>query len=114
MRQGYTYQQVKYDIEVRELDVIRVMGKKKPVKIYEVLARKRELSDTMGQILPVFNQGLDHYKNKRWKESIEYFEKALDIDEEDGPSLVFFERCISFQKNPPPDDWDGVYAMTSK
>lgn len=31
-----------------------------------------------------------------------------------GPALTYFERCITFQAQPPPDDWDGVFGMTTK
>lgn len=109
-----TYQQVKEDIEVRELDLIRVVGKKEPVRIYEVLAKKGELNEKFQKILPVFNKGLDHYRNRRWEESIQCMEEVLTIDDEDGPSLTYFERCITFQAQPPADDWDGVFGMTTK
>jgi len=38
----------------------------------------------------------------------------LAINEDDGPSLTYFERCITFQAQPPSDDWDGVFGMTTK
>jgi adenylate cyclase len=110
----YTYEQAKDDVEVRELDLIRVVGKKEPVRIYELLAKKGELNEQFKELLPVFNEGLDHYRNRRWEESIQCMEKVLALDEEDGPALTYFERCITFQAQPPADDWDGVFAMTSK
>jgi adenylate cyclase len=110
----FTYEQVKDDIEVRELDLIRVVGKNEPVRIYEVLAKKGELNEEFQEILPVFNEGLDHYRNRRWEEGIQCFEKVLARNEDDGPSLTYFERCINFQAQPPADDWDGVFGMTTK
>ena len=110
----YTYEQAKDDVEVRELDLIRVVGKNEPVRIFELLAKKGELSGSFQEILPVFNEGLDHYRNRRWEEGIQCFEKVLALDEEDGPALTYFERCITFQAQPPPDDWDGVFGMTTK
>jgi adenylate cyclase len=110
----YTYVQVKDDVEVRELDLIRVVGKKEPVRIFELLAKKGELNGKFKEILPVFNEGLDHYRNRRWEESIQCMEQVLALDEEDGPALTYFERCITFQAQPPADDWDGVFGMTTK
>ncbi|MBT5469501.1 MAG: CHASE2 domain-containing protein [Nitrospina sp.] len=110
----FTYEQVKDDIEVRELDLIRVVGKNEPVRIFEVLAEKGKLSAEFKEKLPVFNEGLDHYRNRRWEEGIQCFEKVLAMDEDDGPSLTYFERCITFQGQPPPDEWDGVFGMTTK
>ena len=110
----FTYEMAKDEIEVRELDSIRVIGKKEPVKIYELLGKKGEMDDFIRLILPHFREGLGHYKSKNWEEGINCFEKALNLFEDDGPSLTYFERCITFQIHPPPPDWDGVFAMRTK
>jgi adenylate cyclase len=114
MLSEFTYELAKDDIEVRELDSIRVVGKKEPIKIYELLGRKGEMADYLRLILPHYQEGLEHYKNQRWEEGITCFENALNLYEDDGPSLTYFERCITFQYHPPPRDWDGVFAMRTK
>ena len=110
----FTYEMAKDDIEARELDSIRVVGKKEPIKIYELLGRKDEMDGFVRLILPHFHKGLEHYKSRQWEEGINCFEKALNLYEDDGPSLTYFERCITFQNHPPPSDWDGVFAMRTK
>jgi adenylate cyclase len=110
----FTYKLVQGDIETRELDRIRVVGKKEPVKIYEVLGRKGEIKQQVRDILPQFNQGLQHYTNREWKEALDCFEKVLKIHDKDGPSLTYRQRCLDYQLNPPQDDWDGVYEMQFK
>ena len=32
----------------------------------------------------------------------------------DNPSMILMDRCQIMKENPPGDDWDGVYVMTSK
>lgn len=110
----FTYAMVKEQIETRELDRIRVVGKSEPIKIYEVLGRKGELNPQIRDILPLFHQGLQHYSKREWQEALAFFEKVLKIHEKDGPSLTYRQRCIDYQLNPPQDDWDGVYEMQSK
>jgi len=110
----FTFEKVNGDIETRELDRIRVMGKKEPVKIYEVLGRKGEVDPKIRAILPLFNQGLQYYSNRKWKEALDCFEKVLRIREKDGPSLTYRQRCSDYQLQSPPDNWDGVYEMLSK
>ena len=39
---------------------------------------------------------------------------ALKVVPEDGPSKVYYERCKYYIDNPPPEDWDGVFVMTTK
>jgi len=110
----FTFAKVKGDIETRELDRIRVMGKKEPVKIYEVLGRKGEMNPQTRAILPLFNQGLKYYSNREWAEALACFEKILQVNEHDGPSLTYRQRCVDHQFQPPPADWNGVYDMESK
>jgi len=109
-----TYEQTKDDIEVRELDLIRVVGKIQPVKIYELLGRTGEIEPALNSILPLYYEGLIHYKNRRWNAGAKSFENLLGINENDGPSLTYFERCIAFSNNPPPEDWDGIFGMIGK
>ena len=114
MISGSTYERVKGDIETRMLDTIRVVGRKEPEKIYEVLGRKGETSPQIRAILPLFNQGLQFYSNREWKEALACFEKILQINENDGPSLTYRLRCIDYQFQAPPEDWNGIYDMASK
>lgn len=110
----FTYELAKNDIEARELDFIRVVGKKEPIRIYELLGRKGEMGKNISLIKPYFDEGLEHYKNQRWEEGITCFENALNLYDDDGPSLTYFERCITFQSHPPPLDWDGVFSVHTK
>mgnify|MGYP002882668051 FL=1 len=59
-----TYQQAKDEVEVRELDLIRVVGKREPVRIYELLGKKGKVDETTKQILSIFNEGYELYKRR--------------------------------------------------
>lgn len=65
-------------------------------------------------MLTHYNQGLELYKSKSFKEAVSSFKKALEIKPEDGPSKLYLERCQVLIKDPPPEDWDGVFTMTTK
>ena len=66
------------------------------------------------ELLKFYNLGLAAYKQRKWDEAIQSFETALKIIPGDGPSELYLERARTFRENPPPEDWDGVYVMTSK
>lgn len=68
----------------------------------------------MKELLVHYNQGLELYKQAKFAEAIPFFEKALKLVPEDGPSKMYIERCKEYIKNPPPKDWDGVYVMKTK
>ena len=110
----FTYEHVKDDVETRELDMIRVVGKKERIIVYELLGRKGEIDDLLRGALPAYYRGLEAYKARRWQSATDLFEQALKVHPSDGPSQVYLERCRSFIVSPPAPDWDGVYVMTSK
>ena len=65
-------------------------------------------------LLDAYNKGLSLYKRKQWDDAIKKFEEALKLDGNDGPSKLYLARCKHFKKTPPPEDWDGVFTMTTK
>ncbi len=66
------------------------------------------------RVLINFRKGFDLYMKKQFDEATKYFKICLEIDPNDGPSKTFLERCEEYLKNPPPEDWDGVYEMKTK
>lgn len=109
-----TYQAAKQDIEVRELDLLRVVGKKEPVGVYELLSRKGELDAAKAKVVTLFHEGLERYRTQHWDDAISAFEQVLSIDPMDGPAKTYLERCKLFKEDPPPADWDGVFIMKTK
>lgn len=98
----------------RELDSLRVVGKHEPVRIYEVLGRPGEVSAEKNAIVAAYNEGLTHYKARDWRPAVEAFSAAVSMEEEDGPSRTYLDRCRRYLEDPPPPDWDGVWVLTSK
>ncbi len=72
------------------------------------------ISEAMKELLAHYNQGLQLYKEAKFKEAIVHFEKALSIIPDDGPSQMYINRCKEYIQSPPPPDWDGVYVMKTK
>ncbi len=64
--------------------------------------------------LDAYNFALKTYREKDFQKARELFKVVLEMVPEDGPSVLYIERCDEFIKNPPPADWDGVYTMTTK
>ena len=65
-------------------------------------------------MLNFYNQGLDLYRGRKFQEAKEKFKKCLELVPGDGPSEIYIERCDHFITNPPPQNWDGVFVMTTK
>ncbi len=62
----------------------------------------------------LFSEGRKYYKLMQFEEAKNYFKKALEVCADDGPAQVYLDRCDYYIENPPPEDWDGVYVMTTK
>lgn len=111
----WTQELVKDDIITRELDLIRVKGKVKGVKVFEVIARNSVgITATKKKSLDNYALGIGAYRQQRWDEAIVYFKSALNSVPDDETSKVYIERCEEFKKNPPPENWDGVFTMLTK
>jgi len=92
--------------------MIRVKGKNKPVRIFEIIERKtNKLNNTQKARLEYYLKGLENYRNR---EFLKHFESALAIFPQDGPSNEFLQRCQHYLQSPPPDSWDGVFDLKSK
>lgn len=110
-----TFQLIHEKFWCRELDFIRVKGKKKPVRIYEVIGRKSDTIDpVISSSLEYFVKGLEVYRNRDWIHAFDLFQKALSLNPTDGPSQEFVRRCKIFIDRPRPADWDGVFELRSK
>lgn len=72
------------------------------------------ISNEMQQLLEFYNKGLELYKKQLWDEAGNFFQKALAIKDDDGPSKLYMERCKRYEIDPPAKDWDGVFIMTTK
>jgi adenylate cyclase len=114
---------LKDDIAFRYLDKIVVKGRSQPVAMYEPTGFMNELTQETQDCLDCFRQGIDKYLKQDWLGALSLFEKAKELEPnrpgvtpgvKDNPSMILIDRCKVMQENPPGDDWDGVYVMTTK
>jgi adenylate cyclase len=109
-----TFELVKTDMLCRELDLIQVKGKTKPIRIYELMEHRLKGTGDKELRARTFEAGLAHYRACRWEEAIREFKNCIHLDPHDGPAGIFIERCNILKKTPPPPDWDGVFVMKTK
>lgn len=109
-----TYDLARDKIEARPLDFLKVKGKNKSVRVYELMSKKGELSETQIKMRAAYNEGFELYQHRQWNEAISAFQRAMQHVPDDGPSEVYISRCEYFSKNPPPPDWDGSFALDTK
>ncbi len=113
------YEKAKDDYVFRFLDFTRVKGKNIPVKVYELVNRKNMIKKKTLDLVNEFEIGMDLYFQQKWDKALEQFKKSEKMEDHfesrnTTPSAVFIKRCKLFKSNPPGEDWDGVWTMTSK
>lgn len=92
----------------REIDSIKVKGRKVPVKVYELIGKSGEIEP---EFLDIFAKGLEAYRNRLWDRAEAHF---FSIASKDPPSRTYLERCRHYKTSPPPEDWDGIFIPNSK
>ncbi len=110
-----TYKKLKGTYRSREIDLVVVKGKTRPVAIHEILDyHGEETFPAIIEALSSFRNGVTLYRQKRWKDAIREFEEVLACQPADKPAKLYIERCRHFMEAPPPEDWNGVWVMDSK
>lgn len=99
----------------RVLDVIKVKGKLKAVKVFEVYGFITDEIEPADKSYYVnYNNGFNHYLNKEFLIANEYFNKALLLKQNDVACLEMLQRISLISQNTLPDDWDGSVTLTEK
>jgi adenylate cyclase len=101
------------ELMLREIDLIRVKGKLRPLTIYEILTPK-VVANNGKELVELFSEAREAYKRHDWLAAIAAFEAVLGRWPNDGPSRIFLARCGEYLAEAPASDWDGVYVMKGK
>ena len=102
-----------------EVDLIRVKGKTKPVRIYALLGDS-ELAEqkTFKELSKNFERMLAAYRGQRWDEADRALEYCRHIPLKGIDLGVLYEmyasRILSYRINPPSSLWDGITTAESK
>lgn len=98
----------------REIDAVRVVGKARPVTIYELMGFKKEKDKSWIMATADYEEGLHAYRRREWVRAIGFFERVITVLPGDPPSLFMVKRCREMKNNPPTEKWDGVTTLHLK
>ena len=111
----FTHNNVKGKVLVRELDLIQVKGKTEPIKVFELLGMAdMSMKPEQKEANELYQEGLKLYRSRSWDEAIAYMNQAYTLDPTCHVAEVYAQRASLYQLNPPGDDWNGVFVMTTK
>lgn len=98
----------------RELDEVRVAGKQESVKIFELLGQPNTIDAGIMTEVALFEKALAEYRAKNWDSASERFTELCRSCENTPLYSVYLDRITYFQKNPPGEDWQGVFTFGKK
>lgn len=103
-----TKKKLKKEVLLRELDRVKVKGKKEPVTIYEVVGFMRDASKEEVNTVDAYHRALKLYYKGKWHEASRAFSRL-----DDYASKMMVKRCAEYVENPP-SHWDGSHEMKTK
>jgi adenylate cyclase len=109
---------VKGRFAILELDFIMVKGKKEPEVIYAIAGREDTAQSGRFQRLRNLTiEMLACYRSRDWEGALAAIERGRTTDDARSLELLYdlYEaRLRSYQQNPPPQDWNGAFALLTK
>ncbi len=108
----YTYEHVKGRFLFREVDRVRVKGKKEPVRAYELISEHAVTESVIW--LDRYREAYLVYHSRDFVRALEMFSKLEETYPDDKLVLVYKQRCEYFLATPPEPSWDGVYERRTK
>jgi len=74
------------------------------------LGRTGQVVSSMGY----FRDALAKYRRRDFSGAGALFGQVLAVNPDDKAAQLYVERCERLSKDPPPEDWGGVYRMDHK
>ncbi|MEX2207266.1 MAG: adenylate/guanylate cyclase domain-containing protein [Myxococcota bacterium] len=98
----------------RELDTVRVLGRRAEVRIFELVGLAGEVDARTLNVLAHYAEALAAYRARDWDASARALARLLQLAPDDAPARMLQARGSAYGADPPPSDWDGVFALDAK
>lgn len=98
----------------RELDLVRMKGKDRPARIFELCGRAGEPGVPTTDDLATWDKAVAAYRRREFADAGVQFLSLLADRPDDGAARVLAARARELAEAPPGADWDGVYDQRSK
>jgi len=111
-----THALVKGEFLMRRLDRIRVIGRSRPVAIYQIMGVPRADDDRLLSLIRTYEEALERYFGGDFSAAAEGFRRSLELEkfgDAKNPSAVMIDRCDHLARIRP-EQWDGTFGMKEK
>jgi adenylate cyclase len=66
------------------------------------------------EFLDIYQAARHAYVQRDFAQAIHLLERAQQMRPTDQPIEIHLDRAYNYLNNHPPEDWDGIYTMTTK
>jgi class 3 adenylate cyclase/CHASE2 domain-containing sensor protein len=108
-----TFDAAKEKIVARELDLVRVKGKKVAVRVYELMGRATDALPREREIKLRYEAALARYRARDFQAARREFQALADVMN-DPPSRTMVAACDERLREPPLEGWDGSNELHEK
>jgi adenylate cyclase len=108
-----TAEEVREQFILRQVDVLRVQGKQKPMPVHELMGEMPGDVDLLVR-KNVFDAAFLCYQQQRWNEAESHLLPLIERFPADRPAAALLDRIKYLREHPPAPDWDGVYVAKGK
>jgi adenylate cyclase len=109
---------VKDKFAILELDFIMVKGKKEAEVIYAIAGREDTAhSGRFQRLRNLTIEMLACYRSRDWEGALAAIERGRRTDDAGALEKLYYlyeTRILGFQESPPPEDWNGAFALLTK
>lgn len=103
------------NVNYRQVDKVRLKGKKQVTEIFEVIEWEKELKNiSLVDYLKNFSKAFELYQKGDFKSAEKGFSECLAFFPSDAVAKLLKGRCESFRGGDLPSNWDGAYQLTEK
>jgi adenylate cyclase len=108
-----TRQQAGEGFAWRQLDSVRPVGMKEPVRLYELVDEKAGVDASTLAAMEIFHKAQALFEARDWDKAAALFEEVQRLLPGDGPAEVFLKRCREYRQKPPGEGFP-VFSLTLK
>ena len=102
------------EFEYRELDLVRVKGKDKPVTIYEPIGLVENIDKSVRTQIKKFHHALQLYRAQKWDDAEQEIFQLHQAEPNRKIYNIYLDRIAFYRQQPPAANWDGAFTQTSK
>ena len=101
-------------IVFRQVDLVRVKGKKEAVNIFEPVCYREQASAELLTEIDLYHEALALYFTRLWPDAEALFKRLQQQNPATLIYTIYLERIEALKNKNPGADWDGVYEQRKK